>query len=310
MPCLAWSARLAAVAATALALAGCSQSSSTMHIDSVSPQQLPDGRGAQLLVVGRGFQQGDTVSLNSTIVPNAVWVNDQLLSASIPASFAPGRYDLTVSDSNGQRDTKRNAVQIGALAAAATATSVPTRVASATATRAPEMQTRAPSPSPSPSPTPRPQPTVTAGPSPTPTPAPTRQPTAAAARPALDVSGDWRLEDTIEPDGVLVQFPVIVLQQQGSSVSGGGSGITSLQGTLSGNTLTANYIDQQGGTGQFVWTFAADGTSFSGTFVATGVNHGSSRGVRLRGAQQRGAPSLLQRLIQVTRPVPRGHESD
>lgn len=299
---------LAAIAGL-LALA-CSPAAAPMRIDSVSPSVLASPQPALLLVTGAGFRQGDTVSLtqggsvglNAQALNGSQWINDQFLSAPLPSGLALGRYDLIVTDPEGRQATRPNALQIGASEAArapatpappaATAappsikatlppTEAPTRTPRPTErprpTRTPEPPTQKPTETPTETPTPRETPVIP----PTSSPAPPTT-SGAAGRP-LNVSGHWQLVDTIQPAGQQVSFPDLVLTQQGQSVTGDSSNGLVLQGTLSGRTLTATYQASAGTSGTFVWTFAPDGTRFSGSFTATGVNSGDSSGVRSSG---------------------------
>jgi hypothetical protein len=205
--------------------------------------------------------------------------------------MAPGSYDLTVWSPTGDSATLHAAVQVQAAGSApqpsATQAARSTQVAP-TATRTPEQTqaaaatTAAPTPTPTetPIPTPSQQPTRSA------TQPPARQPAAptrASATP--DVTGTWAIVDTVQyGPGTGLQFPfTITLQQNGSQVSGGGSGIT-VAGTIQDGTISLGYRQDDGSTGSFAWTLDASGTLFQGTFDNSRGNGGSSAGRRTSGA--------------------------
>lgn len=279
--------------------AACSPTPTPLRIASVSPSQLSAPKPALLLVTGDGFQQGDTISLsqsgalglNLRALEGSLWVNDQLLSAHLPGGLALGRYDVVVTEPDGRQATLQNALQVGKVEATSTpATASPT----AAVTQGPQTKatlpphTASPEPAETPTATPALSPTETPPPQPTTLVPPTRPPTVTATGAAggqLNVSGHWQLVDTIQPGGEQVRFADLVLQQQGNRVSGSSpDGLNSLQGVLTGDTLQATYRASNGETGSFTWIFSSDGTSFSGSFIATGVNRGTSQGVRIAGA--------------------------
>lgn len=98
-----------------------------------------------------------------------------------------------------------------------------------------------------------------------------------------NAGGEWLFTDIVEygpGSGSRFSFRVR-LSQQGASITG--SGDLAIQGTFDGRTLRATFR-QGGGGGEFIWTFAADGGSFEGTFQSTGFgNGGSSIGRRVGG---------------------------
>lgn len=269
----------AAVIGIALSLVACASETGAPEIDSVSPAQLPAGGSALLLIKGSGFSPTDRVRLGGRILASTQWINGNLLSARVPAGLPFESYALVVTDSQGHAASKQSALQIGASVQSQTppraGTDAPTGV-SARATAEPG-RVQAPTSLP-----------VTQPPVPTFTPGAATQ----TAISTLDVSGQWRLIDTIQPDGATVTFDDIALQQQGDQVRGAGSGITSLTGTIRGHTLVASYAAQHGTSGEFVWTFSSDGNHFTGTFTSTTPNRGSSAGVRLGAAASVAAAAL------------------
>jgi hypothetical protein len=315
-PCLA-----PVLGGAVLLLASCSPAPALLRIDLVSPSQLPAPRSALLLVEGQGFRQGDTVSLTqgetvglgTRALTGNVWVNDQLLSAALPADLALGRYDVVVTDTQGRQAIRSNALQIGTVATATATAAVASASPVPVATEPPRTKATLP-PSETRTPTERPRPTATPSPTETPTPAqtaqatpfvpppqpPTVQAAAGTAASGLNVTGHWQLVDTIQPGGEQVAFADLVLQQQGTTVTGNSpDGLRSISGVLQGNTLRANYVDANGTSGIFVWTFSADGSHFSGSFTATGVNSGDSSGARISGASLALPPAVQ---VVVVRP--------
>ncbi|MGI8553751.1 MAG: hypothetical protein ACR2PL_23620 [Dehalococcoidia bacterium] len=275
--------------------AACSAGSANPHIDAITPDRVAPGTHAQLLVSGSGFRKGDMIRLNQRELSDSTWVNGRSLSAGLPADLAAGRYDVVVSAPDGRQAMKPAALLVGA----------PTQAKQSS----PSTSVRTPLPSAVPAATKAPAP-ASAGPR---TPVPTSVPvvTRATIQPApatVNVSGQWHLVDTItsSPEGpFVVNFPApVVLSQQGDQVVGEGSGIASLQGTLTGATLVASYTADNGTSGTFIWMFSADGASFSGTFTSTAPNSGTSAGTLLaRGTltQSPGAIELTRTEGQPTR---------
>lgn len=267
---------LVCIAALLLA-AGCSTGGAGPHIDSVSPTQVRQGTGAQLLISGAGFAQGDVISLGSDQLPGGVWVSGSLLSVGLPADLKLGQYNVVVTDPGGRRALKANALEVNA----------PTRTPAPTPTRTAEPRS------------------PTATPAPTRTPSPTQQPTPIATTVALNVSGTWHLTDTIidatGQQGNKATYPSLGLQQQGSTVTGSGNGLT-LSGILTGNALQANYTESNGTSGSFDWTFSPDASSFAGEFMNTVPNSGTSAGQRAGGSG--GAPTPTPRVLQIPQRPP------
>jgi hypothetical protein len=238
------------------------------QIQQVSPSHINFGTSAQLLVIGSGFGRDDALSLNGVALPETTWVNSSMLTARIGTDLGAGTYDVTVKTVDGQSASKPKALVIQQMPIASQAT------------------TPTPTPRPTPSPTPSPRPTRRPTPAPTETPA--ILPTATAivtvpARPpaAFDVSGRWSVVDTVQdnpsvPRGIV--FPNLNLVQSGNEVTGSGDSIASLQGTITGRTLVANFTQTDGTTGQFVWTFSPNDTTFSGMFATSTASHGVSDG--------------------------------
>lgn len=243
---------LATILTAGLALA-CTPSAVGFQVASVSPSQIQPGRSGLLMVTGSGFRAGDQIKLNSKQLQGTTWVNDATLSAMLPTDLPAGRYDVIVTDSDGREAYKPGALEVVAPTQAfAPPTSTFRASTPATAAR---------------------------------TPAPAQRPQAQQAA-AINVSGDWDVVDTIDqtfdPSPTQpFEFADIALQQSGNQVSGSGSGITALQGTLNGLTLQANYTAHDGTSGTFAWTFSSDGSSFSGRFTSTAPNGGTSVGSRI-----------------------------
>ncbi|MGC4043086.1 MAG: hypothetical protein QM758_04715 [Armatimonas sp.] len=86
-----------------------------------------------------------------------------------------------------------------------------------------------------------------------------------------DLSGVWESD-----------YGLIRLEQMGASVKGtytGGGGST-LEGTLSGNTLTLTWTEGTGATGTATFTFDAAGNSFTGSWKQKNSNGGAWKGRR------------------------------
>ena len=269
---------LVCVAALLLA-AGCSSGGTGPHIDSVSPTQVRQGKGAQILIAGAGFAQGDVISLGSDQLPGAVWVSNSLLSVALPADLKLGQYNVEVTDPSGRRALKSNALEVGS--------PVPTRTPLPTATATVEPIRATPTPAR------------------TRTPSPTEQPTPIATAVALNVSGTWHLTNTIiDATGRATNkatYPNLVLQQQGSAVTGSGNGLA-LSGILTGNALQASYRESNGPSGTFEWTFSSDATSFGGRFTNTVPSSGTSEGQRAGGSG--GAATPAARVLQIPQRPP------
>ena len=135
-----------------------------LEVQEIIPRQVGNNRETLLLVVGSGFREGATVTLGTTPLPQATFVNDALVTAVVPEGLAPGGYPVTVSLPDG--GSARG--------------STPLTVINA---RTPEPTPAPPPPPPPPAPTATPR-TPTPQPTPAPTPALTPAPTAAPTRTA------------------------------------------------------------------------------------------------------------------------------
>jgi hypothetical protein len=126
-------------------------------------------------------------------------------------------------------------------------------------------------------PTPAPRPPEPAA---TPSPLPTNPPAPSPAS-AANFSGDWTVVDSVsQGQGVGQTFTFdVTLVQSGSRLSGGNSGLV-IDGTVSGRTATASFVQPAlGHTGTFSWSMRADGNA-EGSFSSSVPNSGSSRLVR------------------------------
>ena len=238
------------------------------QIDEVSPQQIPVGDNAQLLVSGSGFEKGDVVWVGSRALTHTVWVNSTLVSAALDGALPAASYNVGVRRSDGRRAEKPAALLVGGPDAGGLGRT-PTPTASRT-------------PTPTATPTRSPTPTATEKPTPTPTPT---QPAPSGPPAAFDITGHWSVVDTVQDDpsrprGIF--FGDVALVQAGNQVSGSGDRLQSLEGTLSGRILVANYEATDGTSGQFVWTFAVDDKSFSGRFTIGSSSQGTSDGRLIR----------------------------
>lgn len=133
-------------------------------------------------------------------------------------------------------------------------------------------RTNPPPPSPSTSPTPFPNSTE-----------PASSPSAGAASgAAVDLSGAWRIVDTItEGIGIGQTFAFdVTLLQSGAAVTGGNAEL-SLAGALTGATFVAQFNQPSGISGTFQWTLTDEGNG-AGRSDSSVPNGGSSQLLRLR----------------------------
>jgi len=74
-------------------------------------------------------------------------------------------------------------------------------------------------------------------------------------------------------------FTLTLTESNGAVAGSYYDGAASLKGTRSGNTVTGTYTEA-GGSGPFTFTFAADGSSFTGTWGASAATGGTWSGTR------------------------------
>ncbi|MHB8578046.1 MAG: IPT/TIG domain-containing protein [Dehalococcoidia bacterium] len=314
----------AAVGASAVLTAlACSSSTSPPHVTDAVPSHIAAAQPAFMLIEGSGFNRGATVRVGDSPLGRVTWVNERLLTVEVPAGMPPGSYDLNVSNPGGAQTTLQQAVSVqgSAPAGVAATAAAPSRpVATAPAIAPPTVNPRTPTPlarvTSSPRPTPSPEPTraptnpptqpatgpATRSPAPAATqqpPRPTSAPTQ-ATRPqtGLNLSGQWTIVDSVTYGaGVGGQYPfVVVIQQAGNQIAGSGGGLQ-FSGTISGNAVHVDYLQDNGATGTFDWTVSADGSSLTGSFTNSTGNGGDSSASRagstaLASYQSSGAPDV------------------
>ena len=259
--------RLLPLLLTVTLIAGCAAAEAP-QIDDVSPQRIPTGSAAQLLVSGSGFEKGDTIWIGTVALTGTVWVNSRLLSATVDMPLPAAPYNVTVRRPDGRRAERVAAVVVGGAS--------------------PSRQTSTPTPAASRTPSSTAQPTRT--PASTPTETPTASPTPARSLPsgppaAFDITGHWSVVNTVQDDPTRprgIFLGDVTLIQAGHQVTGSGERVRSLEGTISGRTLVADYIATDGTSGQFVWTFGADDKTFSGRFTIGSSSQGTSNGTLIR----------------------------
>jgi hypothetical protein len=74
-------------------------------------------------------------------------------------------------------------------------------------------------------------------------------------------------------------FTLTLTESNGNVTGSYYDGAASLKGTRSGNAVTGTYVEASGG-GTVHFTFAADGSSFTGTWVTNGGTGGTWSGTR------------------------------
>ncbi|OGV67135.1 MAG: hypothetical protein A3K19_10650 [Lentisphaerae bacterium RIFOXYB12_FULL_65_16] len=67
---------------------------------SVAPNRVPAGSGSELRIEGVNFKHGVTVQLNDRPLEGVVVESETVLRVTLPADFAPGVYDLVVTNPN------------------------------------------------------------------------------------------------------------------------------------------------------------------------------------------------------------------
>jgi hypothetical protein len=138
------------------------------------------------------------------------------------------------------------------------------------------VTTAEPTVAPTPVPSPPPSPATVAA---TPVPRPAAE--TPVALEASNLSGRWRIVDTVaEGAGVGQTFSFdVVLTQSGFSFSGGNLEL-SLAGNVGGSSVTAQFTQPSGITGSFSWSLGPGGNG-SGTFQSSVPNSGTSQLIRL-----------------------------
>lgn len=279
----------AAIALATLTMVACAGSSNGQPVlTGAAPARL--GADQRFVIIeGSNFARGAQAQLGGQPVTQLTWVNPSVLTGVAPAGMAPGSYDLSVTNPNGQSATLRGGIAVlAAISAAARPNSAPSAEPATTATVPAPAPTHPPS---SPSPAAEPATRTPSVPLRAATQPPQRRPTATAtpapwgAAGQVDLTGRWQITDTVSygaGGGQSFGFSV-TFSQQGATFSGAGDGL-SISGTVSGLTVEATYTQDNGSGGTFAWTLSADGSSFAGTFTNSRGNGGSSSGQRLSAA--------------------------
>jgi len=106
-------------------------------IDDVEPDWLLNIHDTQITILGSGFQNGATVRAKTFGLLSSEWVNDDLLTAIVPAGLAKGKYDLQVTNPDGRSDTRKNAFEVVTPTPTPTITPEPTTTGIPTSTPEP-----------------------------------------------------------------------------------------------------------------------------------------------------------------------------
>jgi hypothetical protein len=239
-------------------LTGCAAGGGTPRLDAALPRSADAQAAAFVLIQGDHFSPDAVARLGSTRLQSLTWVNARLLTVELPPGMSPGNYGLVVQNPGGGEAMLPGALTITGPAAppsapVAGATQLPVAIARSATPTSPAAGRSASSTTP--------QATVTAAPT--------------------DISGRWALVDTVtNGPGTGAQFSfAITISQQGSAVSGMGSGLT-LTGVIDGGTIRASYVQDNGSTGGFVWSLDATSGAFTGSFTNSIGNAGESVGQR------------------------------
>ena len=81
-------------------------------IEDVHPTELPNATNVYITVTGRNFVPTPTLILGSATLVDVTFVDSQTLTALVRWGLEPGTYPLTVTNPDGQSDTKENACTV------------------------------------------------------------------------------------------------------------------------------------------------------------------------------------------------------
>jgi hypothetical protein len=81
-------------------------------ISAVAPAVVENDAARELTITGSGFEAAPTVTLGTAALPGVGFVDTGTLTATIPAGFAAGVYDLTVTNPDGLGDTLPRGVNV------------------------------------------------------------------------------------------------------------------------------------------------------------------------------------------------------
>jgi len=81
-------------------------------IVAVYPTALPNATNTYITITGQNFAPTPTLTLGSVLLSDVTFVNSQTLTALVRWGLEPGNYPLTVTNPDGQSDTKDNACTV------------------------------------------------------------------------------------------------------------------------------------------------------------------------------------------------------
>ena len=79
----------------------------------VQPEAASSGVASRLTIRGENFLPGAAVRINTTSLAGVAWIDEQTLEADLPAGFAPGLYNLWVSNPGGQMGVLPSGLRVG-----------------------------------------------------------------------------------------------------------------------------------------------------------------------------------------------------
>jgi len=82
------------------------------EIDAVSPASVPNDSAHTLTIDGANFQPGAVVAVDGSTLSPVVRLGSTQLQATLPAGFAPGLYDVTVTNPDAQSATLPQALEV------------------------------------------------------------------------------------------------------------------------------------------------------------------------------------------------------
>jgi hypothetical protein len=106
-------------------------------ISDVEPDWFVNTQPNQITILGSAFQSGAVVRAKTYGLLSSEWINDTVLTALVPAGLAKGRYDVMVTNPDGQSDTRKNAFEVAAPTRTPTITPEPTSTGIPTSTPEP-----------------------------------------------------------------------------------------------------------------------------------------------------------------------------
>ena len=101
---------IATLSATTIHLSA--DSSEPPMIAAVYPKELPNATNTYITVTGQNFAPTPTLILGSAVLSDVTFVDSQTLTALVRWGLEPGNYPLTVTNPDGQSDTKDDACTV------------------------------------------------------------------------------------------------------------------------------------------------------------------------------------------------------